>query len=205
MEEWPTKKFGNTASVLADPKGSATNKLRLFGSGSGTGSETQMGGDKTTFICPRTGAVCQISAPRRVRYSGVSVTSRSEISVLVQMVQCLGGCCGSLAELFRRRGSPPPWPVRCPVVSPRGDSELVVQSADVDCVWEDPETSWRRSEYDLRYSVNPRDSLKGPWKVLEKSWKILLVVLRDKFSSCENRHFGVSRSYYLFASRITVI
>jgi hypothetical protein len=34
--------------------------------------------------------------------------------------------------------------------------------------------------------------------------KVLLVALRDKFSSCESRHFGVSRSY-LLASRITVL
>jgi hypothetical protein len=34
-------------------------------------SEIQKRGDKTTFICPATGAACQISASRRVRYSGV--------------------------------------------------------------------------------------------------------------------------------------
>jgi hypothetical protein len=106
-------------------------------------------------------------------------------------VQGFGGCCGSLAELFRSRGSPP-WPVRCSVVSIRGDAELVVQTSTAS--GEDPETIWRRSECDLRDSVNPRDSLTGSWKVLEKSWKVLLVALRDKFSSCESRHFGISRS-----------
>jgi hypothetical protein len=62
----------------------------------------------------------------------------------------------------------------------------------------DPETIWRRSECDLRDSVNPRDFLRGSWKVLEKSWKILLVALSDKFSSCESRHFLKSFSTYFF-------
>jgi hypothetical protein len=70
---------------------------------------------------------------------------------------------------------------------------------------EDPETIWRRSECDLRDSVNPTDSLRGSWKVLERSWKVLLVAPRDKFSSVESRHFGISRTYYLLAWRITVI
>jgi hypothetical protein len=55
--------------------------------GAGQESETQKRGDKTTFICPDTGAACQISAPGRVRYAGVSVAPRSEILVLIRMVR----------------------------------------------------------------------------------------------------------------------
>jgi hypothetical protein len=43
--------------------------------------------DNTTFIGPDTGADCQISAPRRVRYSGALIAPRSVLAVLVRMVQ----------------------------------------------------------------------------------------------------------------------
>jgi hypothetical protein len=77
-------------------------------------------------------------------------------SGLWRTVQGIGGCCGSLAELFRSRGSPPSWPARCPVVSPRGGAGLVVKTSTAS--GEDSETIWTRSEYDLRDPANPKFS-----------------------------------------------
>jgi hypothetical protein len=69
-----------------DPKGPVTNKLRLD-RGAGQESETQKRGDKTTFICLGIGVACQIWAPRRVRYNGVTVAPRSVLAVFVRMIQ----------------------------------------------------------------------------------------------------------------------
>jgi hypothetical protein len=95
-------------------------------------------GDNTTFIGPCTGAACRVPVPRRVQYNGVAVAPRSEILIFVgwsrprqvnswKTVRVTSGWYSRLAELFRSRGSPPPWPARCPVVPPRGGARLVAE------------------------------------------------------------------------------
>ncbi|KAJ3632169.1 hypothetical protein MTP99_009190 [Tenebrio molitor] len=83
--------------------------------------------------------LCQIPAPRRVRYCGVGTGRSSDFCGLRQMVQWgrevdsrrtvqfTSRCYSRLAELFRSRGSPPPWPARCPLVPPRGGAGLMVR------------------------------------------------------------------------------
>jgi hypothetical protein len=78
-------------------------------------------------------------------------------------VQDFGGCSGSLAELFRSRGSSSlagavPGGVS---TTSRGGAGLVVKTSTAS--GEDPETIWRRSECDLRDPANPKDSLRGFW------------------------------------------
>jgi hypothetical protein len=72
-------------------------------------------------------------------YSGVPVAPHSDFAVFVgwsigaremwtdeDRTKLLASVrYSSLAELFRNRGSPPPWPARCPVVPPRGGAGLV--------------------------------------------------------------------------------
>jgi hypothetical protein len=115
----------------------------------GQESETQKRGDKTTFICPETGAACQISVPCRVRYSGVSVAPRSEISVLVRMFWWGREVVEESRTKFWRvlwqpGGAFPELGLASSLdgAVPGDDAELVVQTSTVS--GEDPETIWRR-------------------------------------------------------------
>jgi hypothetical protein len=131
-----------------NPKGPVTNKLQLSGSGSRWERKTQKCGDNTTFIWSwyRGGLPDSGSSRRVVQWS----TGRSSLGFcgLLRMVQwgrevdsrrtvqVTSRCYSRLAELFRSRGSPPPWPARCPLVLLRGGPELEVKmSGDGGCCW----------------------------------------------------------------------
>jgi hypothetical protein len=120
-----------------EPKRPTSNKLQLSGSGSGSERKTHKCGDNTTFICswyrgglPDSGTsqgVVQWSTGRSSRgFCGLRMVQWGREVDSRRTVQVTSRCYSRLAELFRSRGSPPPWPARCPLAPPRGGAELEV-------------------------------------------------------------------------------
>jgi hypothetical protein len=111
-------------------------KLQLSGSGCGMGEkDAKMWGQHIYWSLyrgglPGSGTSQGAVAPRSEILISVGWSSRLVEPRKVnssRTVRVTGRWYSCLAELFRSRGSPPPWPARCPVVPPRDGAGLVAE------------------------------------------------------------------------------